>query len=79
MRINFLYKGDALFSVQETAMSYPDIVHTQAYKQAFNLYLRKGVPIKSVLKAGGIARTSNHPLHLAHTGRQQSARRACGE
>ena len=28
----------------EPAMAYPDSVHTQAYKQAFNTYLRKGAP-----------------------------------
>jgi hypothetical protein len=32
-------------------MSLPDIIHTPAYKKAFNLYLRKGVPIELSLKA----------------------------
>lgn len=32
-------------------MPLPDIIHTPAYKKAFNLYLRKGVPIELSLKA----------------------------
>lgn len=41
-------------------MAYPDIVHTQAYKQAFNLYLRKGVPIEMSLKAAAQERSTTH-------------------
>lgn len=32
-------------------MLYPDIVYTPAYKKAFNLYLRRGIPIELSLKA----------------------------
>jgi len=41
-------------------MAYPDIVHTQAYKQAFNLYLRKGVSIELSLRAAA----QKHPTRL---------------
>lgn len=32
-------------------MSLPAVIHTSAYAKAFNLYMRKGVPIDLSLKA----------------------------
>lgn len=39
-------------------MPLPDIIHTPAYKKAFNLYLRKGVPIEWSMKAAAM---QEHP------------------
>lgn len=39
-------------------MPLPDIIHAPAYKKAFNLYLRKGVPIELSLKAAAV---QEHP------------------
>lgn len=39
-------------------MSYPDIVYTPAYKKAFNLYLRRGVPIDWSLEQAAL---QEHP------------------
>lgn len=39
-------------------MSYPDTVHTQACKQAFNLYLRKGVLLRWFCRAYRVTATS---------------------
>jgi len=41
-------------------MSLPDIIHTPAYKKAFNLYLRKGVPIELSLKAAAQEHPTTH-------------------
>lgn len=46
--------------LMEPAMAYSDIVHTQACKQAFNLYLRKGVSIELLLRAAA----QEHPTRL---------------
>ncbi|MDO9459579.1 MAG: phage minor head protein [Alphaproteobacteria bacterium] len=41
-------------------MPLPDIIHTPAYRQAFNLYLRKGVPIELSLKAAAQEHPTTH-------------------
>lgn len=37
--------------MREITMTLPAIIHTQAYRKAFDLYLCKGVPIELSLKA----------------------------
>jgi len=52
-------RGSSRHDLNGTRHGLPDIVHTPAYKQAFNLYLRKGVSIELSLRAA-----QEHPTRL---------------